>query len=249
MEEATDVEKLTKTKMPEIEPEDSGKTAEDTGGAETSPLIAAETSGEEDDSNKYGTAADEEIGLDRQGEAESGPGEGADTTEAVEEEKDFDFTTSCHAFFITVSSVSLLTLLAMIIAQLLLFFSEDDFFSQLLRAYIIIFCFLFMFVELEWPTWISHKLIGVNNWMVRGLIYSFIGLVGMEESSTVLATKPFSLMAISVFIGVSSWVLVGVGVLYLLLGMLCMRSLKEKVRDDYYEKKEKGKQDIQSQAS
>ena len=82
------------------------------------------------------------------------------------------------------------------------------------------------------------KSLPTNNWLMRGWLYSFLGLVGMEEAYAVLVSdsSTSNILAsdlVSIFIQMSSWGMVAIGVLYFALGLLCMRSLKEKVRADY----------------
>ena len=112
-----------------------------------------------------------------------------------------------------------------------------------LRLYILIFCLIFIFVELDWPPRIMRNL-PTNNWLMRGWIYSFLGLVGMEEAFAVLVSDSstnniLGSDLISIFIQLASWGMVLIGILYFALGILCMRSLKEKVRKDYYAAKDR----------
>ena len=79
---------------------------------------------------------------------------------------------------------------------------------------------------------------------MRGWIYSFLGLVGMEEAFAVLVSDSSTSNIlgsdlISIFVQLSSWGMVVIGVLYFVLGLLFMRSLKEKVRKDYYAAKDR----------
>ena len=72
---------------------------------------------------------------------------------------------------------------------------------------------------------------------MRGWIYSFLGLVGMEEAFAVLVSDSSTSNIlgsdlISIFVQLSSWGMVVIGVVYFVLGLLFMRSLKEKVRKD-----------------
>ena len=76
-----------------------------------------------------------------------------------------------------------------------------------------------------------------KNWLMRGWIYSFLGLVGMEEAySNLVAGDSENIIGsdlISVFVQLSSWGMVIVGCGYFLMGLLCLRGLKDRVEEDY----------------
>lgn len=154
------------------------------------------------------------------------------------------FTKGCHMFFVAISTLSIAVLACMSVSQIILLSKKKVPFLQFsLRLYILIFCLVFILVELDWPPGIMKSL-PTNNWLMRGWLYSFLGLVGMEEAFAVLVSESSSsnILAsdlVSIFIQVSSWGMVSIGTLYFGLGLLCMRGLKEKVRTDYYASKDR----------
>ena len=154
------------------------------------------------------------------------------------------FTKGCFVFFAGITTLSAIVLAFMSASQIILLLKKHLPPLQFsLRLYILIFCLIFIFVELDWPPRIMRNL-STNNWLMRGWIYSFLGLVGMEEAFAVLVSDSstnniLGSDLISIFIQLASWGMVLIGVLYFALGILCMRSLKEKVRKDYYAAKDR----------
>ena len=154
------------------------------------------------------------------------------------------FTKGCFMFFASITTLSIIVLACMSISQIILLSKKHLPFLQFsLRLYILIFCLVFMLVEMDWPPQIMRNL-PTNNWLMRGWIYSFLGLVGMEEAFAVLVSDSSTSNIlgsdlISIFVQLSSWGMVVIGVLYFVLGLCFMRSLKEKVRKDYYAAKER----------
>uniref|UniRef100_A0A7S1ZNF7 Uncharacterized protein n=1 Tax=Trieres chinensis TaxID=1514140 RepID=A0A7S1ZNF7_TRICV len=216
--------------------EESKEAVENSSQSETTALLAP-AEGTEPRPNRYGSAQQETktTGTEK-------AGGGFEGGEDEDEDEEFHFATSCHMFFVTVSAVTMLSLASMAISQLLLFLTQNDFLPQLLRIYIFIFSSLFVFMELEWPVWLVRNIAGTSNWILRGMIYSFMGLVGMEQSTAVLAKEPFHQLFVSLFIRISSWALVVMGGIYFVMGVLCMKGLRDKVRDEYREKCEEERQ-------
>jgi hypothetical protein len=100
--------------------------------------------------------------------------------------------------------------------------------SVLLRSYAVIFCAMIVLTELEWVGFL--KLFAfLDNWIARGLAYTFVGLITWDQSSdygTVFG-------AINQTV---AFMMVGAGCLYALLGMACMKTVKEAERGlDYDE--------------
>lgn len=157
------------------------------------------------------------------------------------------FTKGCFMFFASITTLSTIVLACMSISQIILLSKKHLPFLQFsLRLYILVFCLIFMLVEMDWPPQIMRNL-PTNNWLMRGWIYSFLGLVGMEEAFAVLVSDSSTSNIlgsdlISIFVQISSWGMVIIGVLYFILGLLFMRSLKERVRKDYYAAKERHRQ-------
>ena len=222
------------------------------GGAdEKTPLIASDT-----DDRAESSAVDLEAGGIDADESQNNYGNSDKTVSSAEaalqqspytpNEEVGGFTKGCFMFFASITTLSIIVLACMSISQIILLSKKHLPFLQFsLRLYILIFCLIFMLVELDWPPQIMRNL-PTNNWLMKGWIYSFLGLVGMEEAFAVLvsdsSTSTSNILGsdlISIFVQLSSWGMVVIGVLYFVLGLLFMRSLKEKVRKDYYAAKDR----------
>ena len=233
--------------MSSAAPEESIKPS---GGAdEKTPLIASDA-----DDRAEPSAVDLEAGGIDADESQHNDGNSdktASSAEAAVEQSPYTsneevggFTKGCFMFFASITTLSIIVLACMSISQIILLSKKHLPFLQFsLRLYILIFCLIFMLVELDWPPQIMRNL-PTNNWLMKGWIYSFLGLVGMEEAFAVLVSDSSTSNIlgsdlISIFVQLSSWGMVVIGVLYFVLGLCFMRSLKEKVRKDYYAAKER----------
>mmetsp|Transcript_5794 Transcript_5794/g.16334 ORF Transcript_5794/g.16334 Transcript_5794/m.16334 type:complete len:244 (+) Transcript_5794:185-916(+) len=226
-------------------PEKNNTRSTGAGADEQTPLIAQPS----DEDLKSSSPVDVETGgnddnktsaYDEDGLAEVTPAQSPYTSN----EEVGGFTKGCFVFFASITTVAIIVLACMSASQIILLSKKHLPFLQFsLRLYILVFCLIFMLVELDWPPQIMRNL-PTNNWLMRGWMYSFLGLVGMEEAFAVLVSDSSTSNIlgsdlISIFVQISSWGMVAIGVLYFALGLLCMRSLKEKVRKDYYAAKDK----------
>ena len=126
-----------------------------------------------------------------------------------------------------------------------------------LRIYITLFCCLFIMTELG--TSLVHKTLPLlQHYGSRGFLYSFLGLICAEEAYSERIKETLSLSYAngatniqhigwaSIFMEVSSWFMLGIGIVYMLLGMCCCK----RVRDHYKEKEinawKQYRQDIQT---
>jgi hypothetical protein len=118
--------------------------------------------------------------------------------------------------------------------------------SLALKIYISAFCVLFCLVEAGWPIpWIrSSPLLQV--YISRGFLYSFLGLICVEESTSErikdIVHKTADELHVSwaaIFMQISSWCFLATGMLYMLLGLCCMKRvrdrLQQKEKDDWQE--------------
>jgi hypothetical protein len=75
-----------------------------------------------------------------------------------------------------------------------------------------------------------------DNWVYRGFLYSFIGLIGvvMAEANEVeersLETR--QMIVHLVMLG-ASYAMFALGVIYMLMGLCCLRDVLERMRADY----------------
>lgn len=102
-----------------------------------------------------------------------------------------------------------------------------------------------MIVELEIPIPFIKDSAIFNNWTSRGFLYSFIGLIGMEEaySSRVEdlvghASDSFHVAWVPMFMQISSWIMFAIGCMYMVMGICCLVRWRNKLRDGYRQRLE-----------
>ena len=141
-----------------------------------------------------------------------------------------------HKFFILVAILASLSALCMAAGQILgIFIYENGPVQHALRGYVLILCVLVILIEIEWPTAI-HETFLFRNWISRGLLYVFIGVIGMQESDTseiVESDKMETYETIADIVVAVAWNMIGLGCLYLLMGMLCLQYALNRLRNDY----------------
>ena len=76
----------------------------------------------------------------------------------------------------------------------------------------------------------------LGNWMLRGFLYTFLGIVAKEQHTAML--KNHTLVTASsvwafLFVEVSSWCIVAIGLLYFLLGLFCLKRFRDRFRGQY----------------
>jgi len=157
--------------------------------------------------------------------------------------RSIDFTVKrsvCHWFYIILMLSTVFIALCMGISQILpLFRTEVHGLELAVRCYMTLFSLVIVAVELEL---VFHQSTLFNNWIAKGIIYSFLGLVGMEEARTVSEDIHLkhpdsqSIYFTLLFISASSWVFVAVGMLYFLLGIFCMKGVRDRIRENYKQK-------------
>jgi len=146
----------------------------------------------------------------------------------------------CHTIFIGVQIFAVLGNVCMIATQVVpLFICDIDAVQQVIRCYLAIFACVFLLTELEWV-----KSQFLQNWISRGFLYSFLGVVEIEQHFAMSLDGTLQKLAVhsyqhwdvqwtSVFINLSSWWMVGTGCLYFLLGVFCMQRIRNNCRKQY----------------
>ncbi|CAB1102351.1 unnamed protein product [Ectocarpus sp. CCAP 1310/34] len=93
----------------------------------------------------------------------------------------------------------------------------------LLRVYGILFSIFIIFAELEWSKF--TKFFGfLKYWPARGLFYIFVGLITWDQ------TDATSSSSYGTYEDIVSFLMMSVGGIYFLLGLACMRTVKEAER-------------------
>lgn len=86
-----------------------------------------------------------------------------------------------------------------------------------------------------------------SNWILRGFLYSFIGLIGMEQDIAIKVTDiaagatsvlgpDYATLFATLFMSITTWMMIGVGILYTVLGVLCMQGWYERLEKEHREK-------------
>mmetsp|Transcript_28615 Transcript_28615/g.44224 ORF Transcript_28615/g.44224 Transcript_28615/m.44224 type:complete len:346 (+) Transcript_28615:65-1102(+) len=115
------------------------------------------------------------------------------------------------------------------------------------RVYLIIFCASFILLESRIPLLRRLSFPAHDNWILRGFMYTFIGIIGMEQdvaikvediaSGTANILGPdYGTLFASLSIAITTWIMVGVGVLYMILGTMCLQKWYERLEKEYQDK-------------
>jgi len=103
-------------------------------------------------------------------------------------------------------------------------FTGDALVHDVVLLYGLVLCVVIAFVELEW-TQAIRSLTVLQSWTVRGLVYVFVALVVFQEmgsfSATMLVARNLRIVQLP------SVALFGFGVLYALMGVLCLKRVRD----------------------
>ena len=153
----------------------------------------------------------------------------------------------CHGLFIIINIIAVAACLLLILSQVLPIFvvKEVQTILQLtLRGYLTFFCLIFIFAEMELPLPFVRSSQSLHNFISKGFNYTFVAIVAMEQAQADLVEEfikkrtndPMG-MDLSwfhaLFVEIPAWVMLGVGALYMVMGILCMRPVRDRCREDY----------------
>ncbi|CAM9360624.1 unnamed protein product [Choristocarpus tenellus] len=132
--------------------------------------------------------------------------------------------------FVVVNAVTVLVAMGVGAAQVLVLVNNTTLspVAIAIRCYNVLFCFAIIFAELEWTQTVRELSI-LHSWMPRGTIYSFVGLLTLEEENE----KGLDEGSASMYVTVIGWIMVAIGVLYFLMGLCCVKRLRDKRLDRY----------------
>ena len=145
--------------------------------------------------------------------------------------------TFSHKLFRLLKFITALLAVLLLIAQVIsLVYLPFDGVELILKIFLSSFCVMIILNELEWWGLLRSSPL-LWNWIPRGYLYAFIGVVSVEEnnlkpSSGALNTLPFDYTA-ALFIETTSWMMFVIGILYIALGLCCCQVYESKVRDNY----------------
>lgn len=153
----------------------------------------------------------------------------------------------CHGLFIIINIIAVAACLLLILSQVLpiFFVKETQTILQLtLRGYLTFFCLIFIFAEMELPLPFVRSSQSLHNFISKGFNYTFVAIVAMEQAQADLVEESIKKrtndpmgMDLSwfhaLFVEIPAWVMLGVGALYMAMGILCMRPVRDRCREDY----------------
>ena len=154
----------------------------------------------------------------------------------------------CHSFFIFIQITAILGDVAMLAIQLLPIIMSSkplDTLQIVIRCYFTVFILMMILAEMD----IIKG--GLGNWIVRGFLMTFLGVVAFEQETVALTVLNrdayWGAVWSSVFFQVVSWWMIGVGCLYFLMGMLCMKRILQRCRDGYQRRIIEYKKELKAQ--
>jgi hypothetical protein len=139
----------------------------------------------------------------------------------------------CYNCFKYFHMITALVPAFMMVAQIVawIFVPSTGYMEMILRSYVIVFCILFIQAELRIGA--QSGIINItplNNWMYRGFLYTFVGIIGTEMSLAALGQfypelPGFEGMLVSLILKSSSYAMIGLGVLYMLMSVFCLQKV------------------------
>ena len=149
-----------------------------------------------------------------------------------------------YSLFVIFSSLCVLVTGMMVLAQVtnLAFLgnaNKGGIIQDVLRVYTLLFCVMFILSELRFEQFL--KLVPpLKNWFYRGFLYSFVGVIGVEESYAALAEEYPQIPGLkeqtaSLFLKITSYAMFSIGILYMAMGLLCLKGVMEKLKNNYEE--------------
>jgi hypothetical protein len=106
------------------------------------------------------------------------------------------------------------------------------------RLYLTIFCLLVIVTESSAPIPIVRDSQILQNYCSRGFLYSFIGIICLEEAyservkgllANVANVDGFHIAWAALFMEFSAWLMLAMGMLYMVLGILCLKLLRDRM--------------------
>jgi hypothetical protein len=101
-----------------------------------------------------------------------------------------------------------------------------------LKVYVSLFCVLFLLVEFDAPFVRKAQLLQM--YLSRGYLYSFLGLICVSEAYServkeIVKTHAdqFHVAWASLFMQISSWLMLGCGLFYMGMGVCCLKRVRD----------------------
>jgi len=154
----------------------------------------------------------------------------------------------CHLFFDALRYFAMVASSMMFTIQivpLIFFWRETTWLQVAVKSYLVSFCASFVVTESHIP--LLKRITFHKNWITRGFVFTFIGLVGMEQDlaikvEEIVAGKrnvlgpTYGILFATLFMTITTRFVIGVGLVYTLLGLLCCQSWYERLENEHKEK-------------
>jgi len=139
---------------------------------------------------------------------------------------------SCfHKFLIFVRFIVIVAAFDMLVGQIVsLSIQNLTPTGYVLRFYIILISAVIVFNELEWFRFILNNSL-LHNFFTRGLFYAFIGVIGIEQSNA--DRKNAASDSKLLYIEIVSWGMIASGLLYVVMGLICLQPCYENTVKSY----------------
>ena len=148
------------------------------------------------------------------------------------------------ALFNFIEGCGVLTSLCLMLTQvmpiILIPVDEIGAMSLVLKIYVSIFCLLFIMVECDVPITFLRNASFLQAYFSRGFLYSFLGISCLEEAYServkdmvAHARDQFHVAWFSLFMQVSSWMMLALGLSYMVFGLCCLKRFRDMMAEDY----------------
>mmetsp|Transcript_12616 Transcript_12616/g.19410 ORF Transcript_12616/g.19410 Transcript_12616/m.19410 type:complete len:264 (+) Transcript_12616:119-910(+) len=120
---------------------------------------------------------------------------------------------------------------------------ELGFVKTMIRCYLSLFTIILILVEIHAPIFFLKNAYLLRAFFPRGFLYTFLGVMEMEETHDEARTEIVNHAFVSLriqwapmFMHVTSWVVFVVGCIYMLFGIFCLQVLRDNLENRYKEK-------------
>jgi hypothetical protein len=117
-------------------------------------------------------------------------------------------------------------------------YENIDAISYVMRGYVMVLCVLVIFIEAEWTALVKNSSL-LRYWISRGLFYAFLGVIGLQQNDHATERdQDANRDSVSLqFIKVVAWLMIGSGILYFCMGVLCLQIYYNRLRRNYEERR------------
>ncbi|EWM28473.1 Golgi apparatus membrane protein TVP15 [Nannochloropsis gaditana] len=135
----------------------------------------------------------------------------------------------CLSIFLAINAVCVLSALSVAVAEILsIVYHGLSPLGIAIRVYGIVFSIGVVFTELGWTQAVRDTWL-LQNWISRGAIYTFVGLLSIKQE----VEHEARINIVNVFIYCAGLGLIGLGVLYFVMGVFCLKGVRDRRAADY----------------